>query len=60
MYIEKGPVFDIEKGQEGKLYIGAWDGLYELVDDKSYKIKEVGSEPITVVKCLAESIIAGG
>ncbi|HOV31826.1 MAG TPA: hypothetical protein PLX23_00505 [Candidatus Hydrogenedens sp.] len=57
---EKGPVFDIEKGPEGKLYIGAWDGLYELVDGKSNKIEEVGSGPIAVVKCFDKSIIAGG
>lgn len=57
---EKGPVFDIEKGHDGRLYIGAWDGLYELVDGKSNKIEEVGSGPIAVVKCLDKSIVAGG
>jgi len=57
--IENGHIFDMEVDSKGKIYLGAWNGLYFIENEKMERIADVGDIPISVIKITGEKIIAG-
>lgn len=57
-----GPVWAVERDSQGRVWIGAWDGLYSLAgaaDAKPVRVPEVAG-PINVVSSVGSSVLAGG
>ncbi|MGC8738431.1 MAG: hypothetical protein ACP5UA_07260 [Candidatus Hydrogenedens sp.] len=57
--IENGHIFDIETDSNGKIYLGAWNGLYVLENNKIERIEEIDNIPIAVIKIPEGKIIIG-
>ncbi len=58
-HIDDGYIFDMDMDKEGKVYIGAWNGLYIREDNEIKKVESLGNIPIAVVKVTDKKVIIG-